>query len=118
MMKSMIHYRFTNALVFYGVSFGSVDLGGNRYLNFFLISLMGVPANFAMMWAANRFVIEQLFSIAYNMMTIGLNDCLFMIDNRLKHRSRDPYFINNYAMYKIVFERFRPLPSKCICIIF
>ncbi|CAB4020827.1 organic cation transporter -like [Paramuricea clavata] len=46
---------FTNTLVYYGVSFGSVDLGGNRYLNFFLISLVGIPANVAIMWAANRF---------------------------------------------------------------
>ncbi|CAB4029035.1 organic cation transporter -like, partial [Paramuricea clavata] len=46
---------FTNALVYFGVSFGSVDLGGNIYLNFFLISLVGVPANFALMWAVNRF---------------------------------------------------------------
>ena len=46
---------FTHALVYYGVSIGSVDLGGNRYLNFFLISLVGLPSNFALMWATHRF---------------------------------------------------------------
>ncbi|XP_028401286.1 solute carrier family 22 member 15-like [Dendronephthya gigantea] len=46
---------FTHALVLYGVSYGSVDLGGNRYLNFFLLSLVAAPANFFCMWAVNRF---------------------------------------------------------------
>jgi hypothetical protein len=77
MMKSIIYYRFTNTLVYYGVSFGSVDLGGNRYLNFFLISLVGIPANVAIMWAANRFVFEQLIG-TYNMMAIvSMSACIF-----------------------------------------
>ena len=47
--------RFTHAIVYYGVSVGSIDLGGNKYLNFFLISLVGTPASFALIWALNRF---------------------------------------------------------------
>ena len=50
------HYRFTNVLLYYGVSFGSIDLGGNRYLNFFLIGLVGVPSLFSSLWAVRRFV--------------------------------------------------------------
>jgi hypothetical protein len=56
--------------VYYGVSFGSVDLGGNRYLNFFLVSLVGIPAYVAIIWAANRFVIS--------IKTIDLKWCIFI----------------------------------------
>jgi hypothetical protein len=47
-------YRFANALVYWGVSYGAVDLGGNRYLNVFLISVVEIPSNFALIWSANR----------------------------------------------------------------
>ncbi|CAB3996198.1 organic cation transporter -like, partial [Paramuricea clavata] len=46
---------FANALVYYGVSFGSVDLGGNRYLNVFLVSVVEIPSNLAYIWSAHRF---------------------------------------------------------------
>ncbi|CAB4039253.1 Hypothetical predicted protein [Paramuricea clavata] len=45
---------FANALVYYGVSFGSVDLGGNRYLNVFLVSVVEIPSNLAYIWSADR----------------------------------------------------------------
>ena len=47
-------YRFANALVYYGVSYGSVDLGGNTYVNVFLISVVEIPSNFAIIWALNK----------------------------------------------------------------
>ncbi|CAB3981466.1 organic cation transporter -like [Paramuricea clavata] len=46
---------FANALVYYGVSYGSVDLGGNRYLNFFSVCVVEIPSNFAFIWSAHRF---------------------------------------------------------------
>ncbi|XP_028401281.1 solute carrier family 22 member 16-like isoform X2 [Dendronephthya gigantea] len=46
---------FVSALVYYGVSYGSVDLGGNRYLNVFLVSVVEIPSNFALIWAVRRF---------------------------------------------------------------
>jgi hypothetical protein len=46
--------RFANSLVYYGVSYGAVDLGGNKYLDFFLISIVEIPSGFAVMWSANR----------------------------------------------------------------
>ena len=51
----LFDYRFTHALVYYGVSVGSLDLGGNRYLNFFLVNVMELPATIAILWAVNRF---------------------------------------------------------------
>lgn len=35
---------FTNVLVFYGISLNSVTLGGNKYNNFMLISLVEIPS--------------------------------------------------------------------------
>ena len=49
-----IQPRFANALVYYGVSYGAVDLGGNRYLNVFFISVIEIPSNFALIWSLNR----------------------------------------------------------------
>ena len=43
---------FVASLVYYGVSYGSIDLGGNRYLNSFLVSIVELPSNFAMVWSA------------------------------------------------------------------
>ena len=52
-MFFLVH-RFANALVYYGVSFGSVDLGGNIYLNVFLVSVVEIPSNLAYIWSADR----------------------------------------------------------------
>ena len=46
---------FTVALVYYGVSFSTGDLGGNRYLSFFFIGLVGAFSLFASLWAVHRF---------------------------------------------------------------
>ncbi|XP_028401282.1 solute carrier family 22 member 16-like [Dendronephthya gigantea] len=55
---------FANALVYYGVFYGSVDLGGNRYLNFFLVSVVEIPANFFVIWALGRFGRKKCVLIA------------------------------------------------------
>ena len=48
--------RFVNAQVYFGVSLGSVMLGGNIYLNFFLTSLVELPGNAFAIYAMNRLV--------------------------------------------------------------
>jgi len=52
--------RFVNAQVYFGVSLGSVLLGGNMYLNFFLTSLVEIPGNAFAIYAMNRLVCGQL----------------------------------------------------------
>jgi hypothetical protein len=47
-------FRFANALVYYGVSYGSVDLGGNKYVNFALSSIVELPSNILCIVAADR----------------------------------------------------------------
>ena len=44
---SLSFARFVNSMVYYGVSLSAPVLGGNMYLNFFLISALEVPANYA-----------------------------------------------------------------------
>jgi len=60
--KKMLHRTlvswyawFVNALVYYGVSFSTPTLGGNMYLNFFLASIIEIPANYVAIWAMGRF---------------------------------------------------------------
>ena len=43
-------------MVYYGVSFSTPTLGGNMYLNFFLASIIEIPANYAGIWAMGRWV--------------------------------------------------------------
>ncbi|XP_068716130.1 organic cation transporter protein-like isoform X2 [Montipora capricornis] len=45
---------FVNAQVYFGVSLGSVMLGGNIYLNFFLTSLVEIPGNAFAIYSMNR----------------------------------------------------------------
>lgn len=60
--KKMLHRTlvswyawFVNAMVYYGVSFSTPTLGGNMYLNFFLASIIEIPANYVAIWALGRF---------------------------------------------------------------
>ncbi|KAL9979757.1 hypothetical protein ACROYT_G017467 [Oculina patagonica] len=46
---------FVNALVYYGVFLSAPAIGGNFYLNFFLTSLIELPAIPVGVWAFNRF---------------------------------------------------------------
>lgn len=43
------------SVVYYGVSFSSVLLGGNIYLSFFIINSMELPATFLTIWTIERF---------------------------------------------------------------
>ena len=47
--------RFINSMVYYGVSLSSPSLGGNIYLNFFLTSVIEIPANYAAIWCMNKY---------------------------------------------------------------
>ena len=49
-----LRVRFVNAQVYFGVSLGSVLLGGNIYLNFFLTSLVELPGNAFAIWSMDR----------------------------------------------------------------
>lgn len=49
-------YRFVNALVYYGVFLSAPTIGGNFYLNFFLTSLVELPAIPVGIWFFNRYV--------------------------------------------------------------
>ena len=46
--------RFVNALVYYGVFLSAPSVGGNLYLNFFLASLVELPAIPIGVWIYNR----------------------------------------------------------------
>ncbi|XP_046846067.1 solute carrier family 22 member 16-like [Xenia sp. Carnegie-2017] len=46
---------FSTALVYYGISYSSVDIGGNRYLNFALTSIVELPSYILCMVTANKF---------------------------------------------------------------
>ncbi|XP_073237426.1 uncharacterized protein [Porites lutea] len=46
---------FVNSMVYYGVSLSAPVLGGNMYLNFFLISALEVPANYATIFCNRKF---------------------------------------------------------------
>ncbi|XP_028394452.1 organic cation transporter protein-like [Dendronephthya gigantea] len=43
------------SIVYYGVSFASVLLGGNIYLSFFIINSMEIPATILAIWTVERF---------------------------------------------------------------
>ncbi|XP_068716131.1 organic cation transporter-like protein isoform X2 [Montipora foliosa] len=49
-----VFWMFVNAQVYFGVSLGSVMLGGNIYLNFFLTSLVEIPGNAFAIYSMNR----------------------------------------------------------------
>ncbi|KAJ7391895.1 hypothetical protein OS493_016191 [Desmophyllum pertusum] len=60
--KKMLHRTLVswyawlvNGMVYYGVSFSTPTLGGNMYLNFFLSSVIEIPANYAGIWAMGKF---------------------------------------------------------------
>ncbi|KAL9968411.1 hypothetical protein ACROYT_G026787 [Oculina patagonica] len=46
---------FMNSMVYYGVSLSAPVLGGNMYLNFFLISALEIPANYATIFCNKKF---------------------------------------------------------------
>lgn len=76
LLFSLLTYRFANALVYYGVSYSSVDLGGNRYLNFALISLVELPSNLLCIVAVNKYcIIKPLFKWLVLILFIEIHMC-------------------------------------------
>ena len=53
--------RFSNGMVYYGVSLSAGAFGGSIYLNFILTSLVEIPANILVIDNCNR--LELLASI-------------------------------------------------------
>ena len=52
--------RFVNALVYYGVFLSAPSVGGNLYLNFFLASLVELPAIPIGVWIYNRWENQKM----------------------------------------------------------
>lgn len=55
----------TNVLVFYGLSFNAVAIGGNKFSNYTAVSFIEVPATFFVIYAANRIGRRYLLIGAY-----------------------------------------------------
>ena len=47
-------FRFMNALVYYGVSLSAGNLGGNIYVNFFLLSLVEFPGTRLVIYSTTK----------------------------------------------------------------
>ena len=50
-------------IVYYGVSYGSVDLGWNRYLTFALTSFVELPSNYVAIFALDRYATNFVIHI-------------------------------------------------------
>jgi len=48
-------YRFVCGQVYYGISLASDQLGGNKYRDFVLTSLVEIPANVILIFFTNRY---------------------------------------------------------------
>ena len=59
------YHRLTVGMVFYGASYGSVDLGGNRYLNFALICAVDLPSALLAYYCVDRYVTMKALCVAY-----------------------------------------------------
>ena len=68
-------YRFVNALVYYGVFLSAPVIGGSFYLNFFLTSLVELPAIPAGVWIFNRLVVSLMVE---NVTSNNLNSHLYI----------------------------------------
>ena len=54
-------------LVYYGVSYGSVDLGWNRYLMFALTSIIEFLSNIFTIWLLNRYLYAVVKVVVFNL---------------------------------------------------
>lgn len=61
---------FTNALIFYGLSVRSIDLAGDKYINFMLVALMEIPGNLASYFVLKR--ISRKWALAVSMILCGV----------------------------------------------
>ena len=61
-------YRFVNSMVYYGVSLYSSNLAGDKYLNFFLLSVVEIPGYvvtmFTMMWYVHWSNVQRLICMS------------------------------------------------------
>lgn len=52
--RYFVYCRFVNSMVYYGVFLSAPSIGGNMYLNFFLASIIELPAIPGGVWIYNR----------------------------------------------------------------
>ncbi|XP_073959936.1 organic cation transporter protein-like [Choristoneura fumiferana] len=57
----------TCTFVYYGLSINSVSLGGNKYMNFMLVSFMDIPGSILCLIVLDRFGRKKILSIFYIM---------------------------------------------------
>ncbi|XP_046846902.1 solute carrier family 22 member 15-like [Xenia sp. Carnegie-2017] len=62
---------FATALVYYGISYSSVDIGGNRYLNFALTSIVELPSFILCMVIANKYFLKRCLSNCLQIVKLG-----------------------------------------------
>ncbi|XP_013419747.1 organic cation transporter protein-like, partial [Lingula anatina] len=67
---------FVNALVYYGLSFGTQALGGSFYLNFALMGLAEIPGQFLVLFVLDRIGRRKILFI---FMAIGGLACVFAV---------------------------------------
>ena len=58
-------FRFTNGFVYYGLSLHSSNLGGDPFINYFLVALAEIPAVLLMTWALFHITRIKLYSINF-----------------------------------------------------
>lgn len=60
-----IIFRFVVSMVYFSVTFSAPTIGGDMYLNFFLSSLVELPAIPIGIWAYNRYSLGSLHCRTY-----------------------------------------------------
>lgn len=62
------HFRFVNAVVFFGINLNAKNLGGDLYLNFFILCIIELPGAMLCWYLLGRLVIIYLISKYYNIL--------------------------------------------------
>lgn len=73
----VFHFRLTLAFTYYGISFYSTELDGNKFLNFFYLGLAEIPATLYCLFTANRYGRKK--SLFVSLMIGGLLCLAFII---------------------------------------
>lgn len=72
-----LHFRFTDSLLWYSLSFNTGKLPGSIYLNTLLVSLVEIPANFIVMFCLNWHVLGRRWTNAGSLIAAGIiNFCI------------------------------------------
>ena len=52
------YFSFANSIVYYGLALDSSNLAGNKYLNFFLLGLVEIPAYILAYFTMEKWVVS------------------------------------------------------------